>query len=46
MGGRTDFRGAFHFEDFDAFCYGGSGVVDDVHHGLLEREVSMRWRDL
>lgn len=37
MGGSTDFSGAFHFEDFDAFCYGCSGVVDDVHHGLLER---------
>lgn len=44
--GRTDFCGAFHFEDFDAFCYGGSGVVDDVHHGLLGREVSIGGRVL
>jgi hypothetical protein len=26
----TDFGGAFHFEDLDAFCHCCSGVVDYV----------------
>ena len=32
--GRTDFGGAVHFEDVDAFGDGGAGVVDDIEHGL------------
>ena len=31
---RTDFGGAVHFEDVDAFGDGGAGVVDDIEHGL------------
>ena len=30
----TDFGGAVHFEDVDAFGDGGAGVVDDIEHGL------------
>ena len=38
-GGRgcTDFGGALHLEDFDAFGDGGAGVVDDIAHGLVCR---------
>lgn len=32
--GHTDFGGAVHFEDVDAFGDGGAGVVDDIEHGL------------
>ena len=32
--GCTDFGVAVHLEDFDAFCYCGAGVVDDVQHSL------------
>lgn len=43
----TDFGGAVHFEDVDAFGDGGAGVVDDIEHGLwwmLVLCMRRRWR--
>jgi hypothetical protein len=42
-GQHTNFGGAVHFEDIDAFGDGGAGVVDDIEHGL-GGSISLLWR--